>query len=83
MYLTLWQPLLECIFRQIYLHITSWLNGIYLLELLHLFYRDQINIAIIGKAIDRRIADHYSFLLVFCKVLVSCSWKCYDARSQG
>ncbi len=32
MYLTIWQPLLECIFRQIYLHITSWLNGIYLLE---------------------------------------------------
>lgn len=24
MYLTVWQPLLECIFRQIYLHITSW-----------------------------------------------------------
>lgn len=24
MYLTIWQPLLECIFRQIYLHITSW-----------------------------------------------------------
>lgn len=27
------------------------------------------HVLVIGKAIDRRIADHYSFLLVFCKVL--------------